>query len=59
MALRTDVADAHMPNRSRPQAEAQLVILYMLKGLGSATDANLLEFLTGTQLMNYLKNGKF
>ena len=55
MALRTDVADAHMPNRSIPQAEAQLVILYMLKGLGSATDANLLEFLTGTQMMNYLE----
>ncbi len=51
MAPRTD----DMPNRSRPQAEAQLVILYLLKGLDSATDANMLEFLTETQLMNYME----
>ena len=54
MAARTDNNEAYMPYRSRPLAEAQLVILYMLSLLESATDANLLDFLTEAQLMNYL-----
>ena len=55
MAQRTDQSDAHMPSRSTPLAEAQLVILYMLKQLGSATDANLLDFLTEARIMNYIE----
>ena len=54
MAARTDNNESYMPQRSRPLAEAQLVILYMLSRLPSATDANLLDFLTEAQLMNYI-----
>ena len=55
MPLRTDHSDTNTPGRSRPLAEAQLVILYMLSRLGSATDANLLDFLTEAQVMNYME----
>ena len=55
MANRTDNNEPYMPPRPRPLAEAQLVILYMLHRLESATDANLLDFLTEAQLMNYLE----
>ena len=55
MPLRTEAADGLLPNRQRPLAEAQLVILYLLDRLDSATDANLLDFLTEAELMNYLE----
>ena len=55
MPLRTDSADTHIPSRSRTLAESQLVILYMLSRLDSATDANLLDFLTESGLMNYME----
>ena len=54
MPPRTDAMDTQFPSRSVPMAEAQLVLLYMLKRLESATDANLLDFLTETGLMNYM-----
>lgn len=54
MALRTDNHENYMPQRPRPLAESQLVILYLLSRLTSATDANLLDFLTEAQLMNYI-----
>ena len=55
MPPRTDASEAHIPSRPRPIAEAQLVLLYMLRKLDSATDANLLDFLTEVQLMNYME----
>ena len=44
----------YIPSRPLPAEEAQLIILYLLKGLGPATDANLLDFLTEARLMNYM-----
>ena len=55
MPSRTDTQEAYVPSRPRPMAEAQLVILYILSRLDSATDANLLDFLTEADLMNYLE----
>ena len=55
MPLKTEASDALMPNRPRPLAEAQLVILYLLRRLDSATDANLLDCLTEAEIMNYLE----
>ena len=55
MPLKTEMPDALLPNRPRPLAEAQLLILYLLHELESATDMNLLDFLTEAGLMNYLE----
>ena len=55
MPLRTDHAETNSAGRSGPLAEAHLVVLYMLSRLGSATDANLLDFLTEAQVMNYME----
>ncbi len=50
-----EIQEGFLPNRPRPLAEAQLVILYLLSRLESATDANLLDFLTEARLMNYME----
>ena len=55
MPSKSDAAGAYIPARPRPLAEAQLVVLYLLSRVESATDANLLDFLTEARLMNYME----
>lgn len=42
-----------MERRTIPEAENRLVILYALNSLGSATDMQLLQFMTEFDMMNY------